>query len=193
MNNNDRLNRREFMYLLATAAAAYPLPSLAEKRNQPARTPANLAEPWTTIAAVQQHLFPAETDSPGASDIQALEYLRTMINAPDIDQEEREFIKNGVGWLNELADKQYSNTFIQLDSDSREKILRRIETSRAGERWLSLILSYLIEALLTDPVYRGNPDGIGWRWLHHQPGYPTPPEDKQYFKLGKIRYRSTRA
>jgi gluconate 2-dehydrogenase gamma chain len=32
-------------------------------------------------------------------------------------------------------------------------------------------------------VYGGNPDGIGWRWLGHVPGYPRPPADKVAGKL----------
>jgi len=39
-------------------------------------------------------------------------------------------------------------------------------------------------------VYGGNPDGIGWKWLEHQPGYPTPPADKSWYKLAApVRYQ----
>ena len=31
-----------------------------------------------------------------------------------------------------------------------------------------------------DPVYGGNPDGIGWKWLMHPPGFPRPPKGKTY-------------
>lgn len=197
------LNRREFIRILASAIAAYPISSLAKERAQAisfepkVEDHTYIKEPWLTISEVQNHLFPAETEStlisPGAKDIHALEYLRAMIKTPDFDQEERELIINGVTWLNDLAKQQYSKKFIQLNSPSKEKILRRIEKSRAGERWLSAILTYLLEALLTDPIYEGNPNGIGWAWLQHQPGFPTPPENKKYFKLGKIRYRETKA
>jgi len=46
------------------------------------------------------------------------------------------------------------------------------------------MMSYLIEALLSDPVYGGNKDQKGWLWLEHIPGFPTPGPDKVYFKLG---------
>jgi gluconate 2-dehydrogenase gamma chain len=48
---------------------------------------------------------------------------------------------------------------------------------------LSLLLYYIFEALLSDPVYGGNPGGIGWQWLEHQPGFPRPPADKIYGNL----------
>lgn len=182
------------MKLLLTAAASYPLSVLAEKREGLSKQPAQvLAEPWLTIAAVQQHLFPADNSSPGASDINALQFLRSMIETPDIEAEERDFIVNGEKWLNGIALKTHSRKFIELNSGEKESVLRQIEKSRAGENWLFTQLGYLIEALLSDPVYGGNPNGIGWNWLKHQPGYPAPGIDKMYYKLGKARYRSTKA
>jgi gluconate 2-dehydrogenase gamma chain len=187
------LNRRTFIALIAsTAAVPYPLNILAERRLQPASVTA-LDEPWKTIAAVQQHLFPAEEDSPGAEDIQALAYLQNMLTAADISASEREHISNGAGWLNDLSIKIYQRKFIQLDASSREKILRKIEQSRAGSRWLSLLMTYLIEALLSDPVYGGNKNSTGWKWLEHKPGFPTPTADKKYFNLGHIVKRRIKA
>jgi gluconate 2-dehydrogenase gamma chain len=55
--------------------------------------------------------------------------------------------------------------------------------TRWGRAWLSLLLYYIFEALLSDPVYGGNPGEIGWRWLEHQPGFPRPPADKIYGSL----------
>lgn len=190
------LSRRAFIQFLATAAAAYPLSSLAEKRqnlSENKSTSENLTEPWLTLSVVQEHLFPAEKDSPGASDIQALTYLRNMMMTPDFNKEEVMLIHNGVGWLNDLAKQQYRKQFTLLNSKEKEIILRRIENSRLGSRWLSLLLTYLLEALLTDPVYGGNPGGIGWTWLQHQPGFPTPTEDKKYFKLRKQIHRNLKA
>lgn len=196
MANKQGLSRREFIQILATAAAAYPLSSLAEKRSLTSNKSTlvnSIKDPWVTISAVQEHLFPAEKDSPGANDIAALAYLRATMATPDFDKEVAMLIHNGVGWLNDLATSEYKKTFVQLNSDSKEKVLRRVEGSRAGSRWISMLLTYLLEALLTDPVYGGNPKGIGWTWLQHQPGFPTPPENKKYYKLGKASYRMTKA
>ena len=181
MADKSVLSRREFLRILSVALAAYPLSSLAENRQQSKQPFHNLKDPWLTIASVQEHLFPAEKDSPGANDIQALVYLRGMMETPDFEKEDAMLIHNGVGWLNDLATSEYKKTFIQLNSDLKEKVLRRVEGSRAGSRWISMLLTYLLEALLTDPVYGGNPKGIGWTWLQHQPGFPTPPENKKYY------------
>jgi len=184
-------NRRQFMRILVSAAAAYPLSSLAENRDK--LITKIYKEPWQTLAEVQQHLFPAEKNSPGASDIRALEYLQTMMQTPDFEPSEIKLINKGVGWLNDLSKQQYKQKFIQLDSIKKEKILRRIESSQAGSRWLSILLTNIIEALLSDPAYAGNPNGIGWKWLNHQPGFPLPTKSKRYFNLTQPRHRNTKA
>lgn len=193
MVDNAVFSRREFLRILSVAVAAYPLSSLAENRQLAKQSTKNLKDPWLTLNSVQEHLFPADKDSPGANDIQALAYLRGMMETPDFEKEDAILIHNGVGWLNDLATSEYKKKFVQLDADSKEKVLRRVEGSRAGSRWISLLLTYLLEALLTDPVYGGNPNGIGWTWLQHQPGFPTPPENKKYYKLRKATYRTTKA
>ena len=42
------------------------------------------------------------------------------------------------------------------------------------------VMYYLAEALMLDPVYGGNPDMIGWKWLEHQAGFPRPVAGKTY-------------
>lgn len=189
MGKETLINRREFISILASIAAIHPVSSLAKNLLPPTEA---LNEPWLTLSAVQQHLFPKDT-SIGALDIRALDYLRLAMDTPDSDKEEKNLIHNGVGWLNDLSKQTYKQTFIQLGKQEKEKILRRIEASRAGERWLSKILTYLLEALLTDPIYGGNPNGIGWKWLQHQPGFPRPTKNKKYYQLDPKRFRKTKA
>lgn len=145
-----------------------------------------------TLAMVQNHLFPrgdgsgdvtGGNDGPGADDINALAYLQHALEDPAL-AEDGQFIRNGVGWLDDLSQTIHEQDFLQLDHDTRESLLRTIAKSSAGENWLSTLLLYIFEALLTDPVYGGNPDGIGWHWLEHTPGFPRPAADKTYRRLG---------
>jgi gluconate 2-dehydrogenase gamma chain len=194
--HGDGISRREFMgrmALLGSLAACYPLSVIARQRSQAGASPLPAwcnEDPWKTLAEVQQHLFPATGDSPGASDIRAVVYLRNTIENPDADGEDKRFLFNGTGWLNDLARKQMQQPFTELEEGQREQLLREIEQSQAGRNWLSLLLTYLLEALLADPVYGGNPDGMGWKWLEHQPGYPLPPADKAWYKLAaRVRHQ----
>jgi gluconate 2-dehydrogenase gamma chain len=192
MSDRDcAISRRTFLNRLAVLGAlmaAYPAAALAAVREAASAVPDidgwSAADPWMTLSAVLQHLFPASDDAPGAVDIGALRYLHNAIENPHADGEDRTFIFKGVGWLNDVTREKYRQPFVELDEQQRESALRQIEASRAGRNWLSLLLTYLLEALLADPVYGGNPQGIGWRWLEHQPGYPTPPPDKVWYRLG---------
>ena len=196
MDSKHLLSRRKFIQYLTIAVSSYPISSLAINRKQ-----SNISkpdkEPWQTLSKVQEHLFPSEQgsllDSLGAEDINALVYLQNMMETPEFPQDEKELINNGVTWLDELSKKKYAKKFTQINADEKEKILRQIENSNAGSRWLSLLLTYLLQAIVADPIYGGNPKGIGWQWLEHQPGFPRPVESKKYFKLKQRRTRTIKA
>ena len=193
--NSQLINRRQFIQLITMASASWPLMSRASTKTLGQESELvykDLTDPWLSLAAVQEHLFPADESSPGAKDISALRFLRNMLEAPDIESEEKDFIIKGVGWLNDLSIKNHKLSFNKLNATDKEKVLRKIESSRAGSRWLSLMMNYLIEALLSDPVYGGNKDGKGWLWLEHTPGFPTPNTSQVYFKLDKQFNENTR-
>lgn len=186
------LNRRQFLLQsvavsASVATAGLLLTACDTANNNPVTTKDTFShqetEPWRTLFAVQQHLFPTGDNSPGAAEIRSIYYLKAVLESPAIEEEDKEFIRNGVKWLNGVSNELFSKAFYLLDEVQREKGLRSIEDSRAGERWLSLMIKYVLEALLTAPVYGGNPEGIGWKWLEYQPGFPLPTEDKKYFNL----------
>ena len=190
LRNQQKLcDRRAFLSqvtAISTTAALLPAIAFAKTQHATAETSATSIlkqQPWKTFAAVQEHLFPPTKDSPGAENINATLYLKSMLYTPDMEKEDREFIVNGVRWLDAMSNKMKGKPFSQLLEQDREIVLRRIEESRAGQSWLATLLLYTIEALLADPVYGGNPHAIGWKWLQHQPGFPRPPEDKMYYKL----------
>lgn len=170
------LSRRRFLVQAAGGSIAllFGLPQTAK---------AAAFDPWPTLAAVLEQLLPSEPDSPGASEIRALDYLRFVVGDAKVDGEERAFILEGNRWLDELARQQHGAPFPDLAPDQKEQLLRRIAQSAAGENWLSTLLTYLFEALLTAPAYGGNPDGIGWRWLEYVPGFPLPGPGTRYMEL----------
>jgi gluconate 2-dehydrogenase gamma chain len=136
-----------------------------------------------TLGAVLEHLLPSEPAAPGAREIHATAYLRFVLSDPTLDPEQGTFLLRGIENLERLARAQAARRFVELSAAQREAVLRAFEASAEGSRWLGEMLDYLMEALLGDPVYGGNPDGVGWRWLHHTPGFPRPPAGKRYFLL----------
>ncbi len=134
-----------------------------------------------TLNAVQVLLFPDDGNGPDALAINALSYLEwAMTDSQNVDDGDPEFISRGIGWLDDLSEQQKGDKFIKLTQKQQNKLLTEIAATQAGENWLSLLLYYITEALMLDPVYGGNPDAIGWQWLEHQPGFPAPVTGKTY-------------
>jgi len=139
--------------------------------------------PWPVIRRVQQLLFPDEPGAPGAGQINALGYLQGVVDDPLVGKREREFVVQGVVWLEELARQNYGAAFLELEAATQDELLVFISGSDAGENWLSTLLTYIFEALLSAPVYGGNPQGVGWKWLAYTPGFPLPDAATHYRKL----------
>ncbi len=188
-SQTERLGRRAFLLrggaALATAAALAGLPyALRKDLTQEVSFVLFSRQQRQALRAVQEHLFPSEADSPGAVDINASAYLETAITAPGIDPDTRNTIVNGIGRLQDASRERFDVPFNSLNHEQREQLLRYLaDKTRWGRAWLSLLMYYLFEALLSDPVYGGNPGEIGWKWLRHQPGFPRPPADKTYGSL----------
>lgn len=186
MNQANRLGRRTFLLrggaTLATVAALAGLPyALRKELTRETSFTLFSEQQLETVSAVQEHLFPKGPDSPGAADVNAAGYLEWAITAPGTDPDTRNTIVNGIGRLQDASRERFDVLFNRLNFDQREQLLRYLaDETRWGRAWLSLVLTYILEALLSDPAYGGNPDQIGWRWLQHQPGFPRPPADKLY-------------
>lgn len=185
----DHPGRRAFLVrggaALAAVGALAGLPfALREELTRETLFVLFSAQQLKLVTAVQEHLFPQGPDSPGAADINAAAYLEWAITAPGIDPDTKNTIVNGVGRLQDASRERFDVTFERATFSQREQLLRYLaDNTRWGRAWLSLMLYYLFEALLSDPMYGSNPDKVGWKWLHHQPGFPTPPADKIYGKL----------
>ncbi len=132
------------------------------------------------LKAVLQHLFPAESGSPGAKELNAIEYLSWVINDPDLRASKKQLLISGIGWTEDTANEMFKDSFVNLKTAQKEKVLRDLERYSRGRRWLSLLLTYLMEALLSDPLYGSNKNEIGWKWLGHVPGSPRPTKEQIY-------------
>ncbi|MGE0485669.1 MAG: gluconate 2-dehydrogenase subunit 3 family protein [Gammaproteobacteria bacterium] len=169
------LSRRDFLRglvaLVAAGGSATPFADIAP-HDHGGMDPARF---WAVTRAVQAQLFPAGADGPDIAAINATAYLAAVLIDPGVHADERDFVVDGVPLLADFTRQQTGRDFDALDADGRETVLRAIERSPVGQYWLSLMIYYVLEALLADPVYGGNPGGAGWAWLAHDPGFPRPP------------------
>ncbi len=181
------MDRRDFLLSSSTGLAALSIPAvvsaaIGDKLLFP-EVEKFTQQDWLTLATVQNHLFPSEEHAPGALEINALHYLHNFLGNPATDPVDIQFILSGTHSLQQFAKQNHSIPFAQLAIDEREKLLRKFEQQPEGRRWLTNILNYILESLLTDPVYGGNPEQIGWKWLEHRAGEPRPPANKRYWLL----------
>jgi gluconate 2-dehydrogenase gamma chain len=140
-------------------------------------------DPWLTLEATLNQLLPESATGPSANDINAMAYLYQVMTVQPTEQDEKDFIIKGVSWLNAYAQSEKSSNFVNLPFIDKEQLLKGISQSMAGQNWLNTLLSYIFQAMLAPPSYGGNPSGIGWQWLAHQPGFPLPKEGQRYFEL----------
>lgn len=181
----EGLNRRAFLKAGSSIAILNTL--LACKPSPPQSQKANVADlvfskaQLQTLDAVQMQLFPSDGDGPSARDLNALGYLQRALQDKKNQRDgDPEFIAKGVSWLDDLSATTLGEVFINLNDEQQQQALKRVAKSSTGRKWLSLLLNYLIQSLTLDPIYGGNPNGIGWQWLEHQAGYPRPEIGKTY-------------
>ncbi|RLA73192.1 MAG: hypothetical protein DRG24_00860 [Epsilonproteobacteria bacterium] len=165
------LKRRDF---LVQSALLLSLPVIAASAKEYASQSVKIyTEPYQTIAYLYSDLFPSNP-SFSLKEINAIGYLYGVMHDERIDLETKEFIINGAAWLNEEAVEKYKKSYIKLLGNERQKILKDISMTRWGDSWLYTMMSYLFEAILSDPIYGGNTDAAGWQWFDHEPGFPRP-------------------
>ena len=155
--------RRIFIASTVLAGTALALLPQGEK------TPIKI-EPFKVIEAVQEVLFPKGLNAPSASEFGATNYLAVVSTHPSFWAEDLKFLAYGAELL-----MQEKSAFLTMSPKERDEALRDfVSKNIKGERWVSLLLFYTIEALLSDPIYGGNRDKLGWRWLNHNSGQPQP-------------------
>jgi len=138
---------------------------------------------WQTLVAIQEHLFPAKNGAPGASQFNAKAWLYQSLTYPQVNPDVIKIYQTQLNQTKDLAQKQFHKPFPKLIESEKELILRQLEKNRQSQIWLAEILNNIIEALLTDPIYGGNNNAIGWKWLGHTPGFPRPSAQQKYYLL----------
>ena len=127
-------------------------------------------ELFKTLEAVQEVLFPKGLKAPSASEFGATAYLANVSTHSSFLESDLTFLQRGAG---ELMDTY--NDFLTLSFNEQEEKLRAfVDSSRIGQNWVAFVLYFTIEGLLADPIYGGNKNESGWRWLGHHAGQPRP-------------------
>ena len=129
-------------------------------------------KPADTLDVLQKDLFP-QADAMG---VDVVGYFSIVQNHSRISEEDKEFILNGIEWLNEEAVELYGRLYSELTYKKRTKVLESIAQVSWGDNFIYRMLSYIMEACFSDPLYGVNPKSAGQKWLHFENGVPHPKE-----------------
>ncbi len=132
------------------------------------------------VITVQNILFPKDKNGPGASDFNAHNYVLWVLNDNRIDPDENNYIIKGLKWVDETAEENHEKKFLKLSKKEQVKLIQTISKTNWGESWLSVMLTLIFEAMISDPIYGFNTDGIGRKWLKHEAGLPRPTTETIY-------------
>jgi len=181
----DRLDRRELLARAAMGAGAISLVALAGCMDAERRKRLAIARPgeshrvltdaeWATLSAAQARLLPSEPGSPGATDVNAIGFLDALLADPDTDPDEVVRIKEGAARLDRIARRMKAASFAELAPARQDAALSMFHSVEDGPGWFTAMIWFVLQAFFGDPVYGGNPGGIGWAWAGHVPGAPRP-------------------
>ncbi len=122
----------------------------------------------TIIKDVFFHLFPTTSKFNGADKFNAFEFFIFISRHPTFDKEDLDFLIRGAKKLQQLEPN-----FLTLNQKKKEFTLREFEKTTFGYNWLVTLLNYGFEAMLGDPIYRGNKNMLGWKDINHATPIPT--------------------
>ena len=190
-HQSNKIQRRIFVKSLLAVGLVTQIPTVAAFKSSPAASPYKTktdllsSKQMQIVREVQQQLFPNDGNGPGAAQLNAGNYLLWVLSDPQKDPADTKYIIDGIGWVNETSNEEYGKAFEELNTEEKESLVAFIAKEAWGSSWLSIILTYIFEALIADPQYGGNVNESGWKWLNHYPGNPRPTEKLLYGNILK--------
>lgn len=128
-------------------------------------------------------LFPYKGNGPSSQKINAYQYLNWILTDENYDKDIKNSLLKGFSKLDEFTKTIFSNPFESLPQNKQKNIILKIQKTSWGEHLISRLLSIILDALVIDPIYGYNTNGIGWTWLQHIPGRPRPTPQNKYPKI----------
>ena len=130
-------------------------------------------EAWNTISDVYKIIFP-NSKKYNLEKYNPSSFLFDYSNSKYFPKSTLNYIIKGSSWINEDAQQVYKNDFSFLTTKEQQIICDKLSKTRWGKSWLSHLINYAIVGLLSDPIYGGNNDKIGWKFIDHNTGFPHP-------------------
>jgi gluconate 2-dehydrogenase gamma chain len=162
------------------------------------------------VAAMAERIFPADANGPGAYDLHVVDYIdrrlggaygygaRVYNRGPFFVPQDsghgfqspmtpRDIYRDCLASLAAYCQRKYNGTFDSLSAAQQDQVLRDLEkggiaefTSMPSQDFLAQVIAHVAEGLFADPMYGGNYQEGGWRFI----GFPGDPMNygDQYFQ-----------
>ncbi len=154
-----------------------------------------------TITAMAERIFPHDDTGPGATDAHVLNYIdgrlvsawgqgaRTYRQGPYFQPGDtghgaqspmtpRDIYTDALNAIDAYCTRQFSQSFDALQPSQQDAMLHALEqgavdtfTTVTAARFFAIFRQNVIEGLFADPLYGGNANLIGWKWV----GFPGDP------------------
>lgn len=148
------------------------------------------------VAAIFDRLIPADELGMSASEAGCVEFLDRQLagpfgqaaslyrlgpyqdgtpqQGPQMKQTPAERYRLGLAGLDAYTQARHARSFVDLDGDRQDEVLHLMEGGKVSfpgtdaQEFFSLLLQNVREGYLSDPIYGGNKDMVGWRMV----GFP---------------------
>jgi gluconate 2-dehydrogenase gamma chain len=185
----------------------------AELHHQPLRC-FNSAQA-AMITAMAERIFPADKTGPGATDAHVVDYIdgqlagdwgwgsRMYLRGPfftpetsghgwQVSMNPRDVYSDALAGLDAYTQLHQKNSFDQLDAKTQDTILKLLQAgnvpmSLPSDQFFSVFFENVKEGLFADPIYGGNFNFIGWKWVNF-PGNPYAYGDPYATYIDKFNY-----
>lgn len=174
-------NRRSFLRAALIAGAASQIAWFTSCSAQLEEGSEYLTpEQATILKSILMIIFPDDGNGPSAEEINSFGYIVWVLSDNYRDPEDNQYIIDGLDWSNDKAQEIYQEDYYKLDQEQKEALVEQFVELDWGKNWMSVMVTLVLESLLLDPIYGGNVDEKGWKWLDHEPGLPRPTEQTNF-------------
>ncbi len=189
MDLADRLTRRRLLLTLPLFPAAVlqacrrrqdqpPAPSCAVPPRRTSGSGALEPAQFEALQAACARLIPTDAD-PGAAEAGVADYIDAQLGLPQFSVF-RQMFQAGLRQLDVLARRAGKARFVDCSARQQDQVLQMVERGvplgRKGNsgRFFRVLHSFALEGFLGDPVYGGNRDQAGWRFIGFTMRPPRP-------------------
>lgn len=158
--------------LLSNCTALEPWPILSTDQFTPQQA--------YIILNIQEVLFPDDGNGPSNKDIQSFEHLLWKLTPTYSEKGTIAYFNKGFQAVEKKINSYLQDDIRALTAENWQMLVLRLTEDKSTEKWLSGMLTTILEALTLDPIYNINTNNVGWDWLEHQTGFPQPTEENKF-------------